>query len=148
MEPSLHALLFPLAPRRLAWGRGWNMGFRTLHLLTSGILLGGHVFGIAPDRLMTLLYVTLLSGAGLVALELYRSCAWAYQVMGVLVELKLLLVVAAGIWWDQRVPLLVTVAILGSFGSHLPARYRHFSLLHGRVLDETKPSAPSRNAPR
>jgi hypothetical protein len=56
--------------------------------------------------------------------------------MGLLVESKLLLLIAAGIWWDQRVPLIILVVILGSGGAHMPARYRHYSLLHGRVLDE------------
>jgi hypothetical protein len=143
--PSLQALLFPPEPRRLPWNRSWNIGFRTVHLVATSVLLGGHVFAVAPDRLIGWLWVAIASGAGLIAQELYRSCRWAYQLMGVLVVLKLALVLAAGVWWDQRVPLLMVVAVLGSVGSHLPARYRHFSLLHGRTLDEAK---PKREPPR
>ena len=136
MPSGLFATLFPAVPRRLAYARGLNIAFRSAHLVTSGILLGGHVFDIAPYRLIVFLYLTIASGAGLISLELYRSCRWAYEGMGLLVEIKLLLLIAAGIWWDQRVPLIILVVILGSGGAHMPARYRHYSLLHGRVLDE------------
>jgi hypothetical protein len=136
MPSGLFATLFPAVPRRLPYARGLNIAFRTAHLVTSGILLGGHVFDIAPYRLIVFLYLTIASGAGLISLELYRSCRWAYEGMGLLVEIKLLLLIAAGIWWDQRAPLIILVVILGSGGAHMPARYRHYSLLHGRVLDE------------
>jgi len=105
--------------------------------MTSGILLGGHAFDMPPHRLLFLLYLTLASGAGLMLLELYRSCRWLYQLEGVMVALKLLLLVAAGIWWEQRLWLLLLVVVLGSVGSHMPARLRHYSIVHGRVLDET-----------
>lgn len=82
------------------------------------------------------LYLTIASGVGLIVLELYRSCHWIYQGMGVLTEIKLGFLASAGVWWDMRVPLLILVVILGSVGSHMPARYRHYSLVHGRVLDE------------
>jgi len=136
MASSLFAALFPNIPRRLPYTRELNVALRTAHLITFGVLLGGHVFDIAGDRLILYLYLTIASGAGLIALELYRSGHWIYQGMGVLTEIKLGLLAAAGAWWEMRVPLLILVVILGSVGSHMPARYRHYSLLHGRVLDE------------
>jgi hypothetical protein len=136
MMSRLSMLLFPSAPRSLPGNRGISIAFRTTHLLTSGLLLGGHVFGVEPERLVVCLYATIASGAGLIALEVYRSCDWAYQGMGVLVIVKTLMTAAAGVWWEQRVPVLVLVGILGSVGSHMPSRYRHFSLLHGRVLPD------------
>ncbi len=139
MAYDVYALLFPPEPRQIPWNRGWNIAFRTVHLLAAGILLGGHVFAAPPDRLLPWLWLTVASGAGLIAQEVYRSGRWAYQLMGVLVEIKLALVLAAGVWWDQRVPLLIVVTLIGSVGSHLPGHYRHFSLLHGRTLDDPKP---------
>ncbi len=141
MAGNLYTLLFPSEPRRLPGGRGWSSAFRTVHLVAAGILLGGHVFGASADQLIGWLWLTIVSGAGLIAQEVYRSFRWVYQLMGVMVEIKLALVVAAGLWWDERVPLLILVAVLGSIGSHLPARYRHFSLLHGRTLVDTKPAS-------
>ncbi len=136
MTSRLRAALFPSIPRRLPYTRGLNVALRTAHLITFGALLGGHVFDISGDRLVLYLYLTIASGVGLIVLELYRSCHWIYQGMGVLTEIKLGFLASAGVWWDMRVPLLILVVILGSVGSHMPARYRHYSLVHGRVLDE------------
>jgi hypothetical protein len=142
MASSPFAVLFPTVPRHLPHARGLGITFRTAHLITSSILLGGHVFNAAPDRLILCLYLTIASGIGLIALELYRSCQWIYQGMGVMTEIKLALLIAAGAWWNARVPLLILVVVLGSVGSHMPARYRHYSLLHGRVLDEHSSPRP------
>jgi hypothetical protein len=135
---KLGAFLFPDEPRRLPGGRSLNIGLRTAHLLAASILLGGHVFAVSADQLIAWLWLTILTGAGLIFQEMYRSFRWAYQLMGVLVEVKLVLILAAGVFWDQRVPLLMLVIVLGSVGSHLPARYRHFSFVHGRVLEDPK----------
>lgn len=144
MTSRLSTLLLPSPPRSLPGNRGISIVLRTTHLLTSSLLLGGHVFGVEPERLIVCLYATIASGAGLIVLELYRSCDWAYQGMGALVIVKTLMTAAAGVWWEQRVPLLVLVVILGSVGSHMPSRYRHYSLLHGCVLPDhgSKPQPP------
>ena len=136
MTPQLSALLFPPVPRSLPYNRGISIGFRTLHLLGSSLLIGGHAFGAEPERLVALLYLTVGSGLGLILLELYRSCDWVYQGMGLLVILKAVITASAGLWWEQRVPLLCLVVVLGSVGSHMPARYRHYSLLHGCVIPD------------
>jgi hypothetical protein len=138
----LCSLLFPDPPRRVPYERGINIVLRTAHLMTTGLLLGGHAFDVAPDRLILYLYLTIASGAGLIGLELYRSCRWIYLLKGVMVCLKLILLIAAGVWWDQRVIFLLLVVLLGSVGSHLPARFRYFSVIHGRVLSDP---APARN---
>jgi hypothetical protein len=148
MVSWLSSILFPSSSRTLPYNRGISIVLRTVHLLTSGFLLGGHAFDVEAERLVLFLYLTVGSGAGLIFLELYRSCAWAYEGMGALVILKVILTGMAGIWWAQRVSLLCLVAILGSVGSHMPARYRHYSLLHGRVLaDHGCPSRPSTPEP-
>ncbi len=133
----LFSLLFPDPPRRVPCEREFNIALRTAHLMTFGILLGGHVFGIAPPRLILYLYLTIASGAGLIALELYRSCRWFYLGKGVIVLLKLGCLIAAGVWWEQRVVFLLLVVLLGSVGSHMPSRLRYYSVLHGRVITDS-----------
>jgi hypothetical protein len=141
---ALHDTLFPAVPRQLPHNRGISIALRTLHLLGGSLLLGGHVFEGEAERLFPALMLTVTSGAGLIILELYRSCDWAYQGMGALVILKTALTAAAGLWWSQRVTLLIGVVILGSIGSHMPACYRHYSFRHGRVLDsKSSPAGPS-----
>ncbi len=129
-------MLFPATPRRIPGERGINIALRTAHLMTSGLLLGGHAFDVAPHRLILVLYLTIASGVGLAFLELYSSCRWIYLGKGVMVSLKIALLIAAGVWWKQRVMFLLLVVLVGSVGSHMPARFRYYSLLHGRVIGE------------
>lgn len=136
MPSSLSRLLFPDPPRRIPRERVINIIFRTAHLLTSGILLGGHTFAVPGERLEGLFWGTLLSGLGLIGLDLYRSCRWVYLGQGVMVWLKLALVLAAGVWWEWRVVLLGLAVMVASIGSHMSSRFRHYSFRHGRVLDE------------
>jgi hypothetical protein len=139
MASRLGAILFPPSPRSLPYNRGISIAFRTLHLLGSSLLIGGHAFGAEPQRLIGLLYLTVGSGLGLAVLELYRSCDWVYQGMGLLVIVKTAITALTGIWWEQRVALLCVVVVLGSIGSHMPADYRHYSPWHGRVLQAHTP---------
>jgi len=139
MASTLTAILFPATPRHVPYERGINIALRTAHLMTAGVLLGGHTFDIPAHRLILLLYLTIASGAGLILLELYSSCRWIYLGKGVMVSLKIALVIAASVWWEQRVMLLLLVVLIGSVGSHMPARFRYYSLVHGRtILDPPK----------
>ncbi len=118
----------------LPYARGISILCRTIHIAATGILLGGHVFAIPESRLLTLLYLSILSGAGLIGIELYSSCKWVYQGKGVLVLIKLLLVAAVAIFWEQRVWLLLMALVIGSVGSHMPGRFRYYSIRHRRVI--------------
>jgi hypothetical protein len=51
-----------------------------------------------------------------------------------MVSLKVALVIAAGLWWEQRVVFLLLVVLVGSVGSHMPARFRYYSFIHGRTI--------------
>ena len=127
-------LLFPDPPRLLPHARAISIAFRTFHIAAIGILLGGHLFAVPAPRLLLWLYLSLISGAGLMGIELYSSCKWLYQGKGVLVLLKLLLVAAVAVFWEQRVWLLLAVLVIGSVGSHMPGRFRYYSFLHRRVI--------------
>jgi len=144
MPSQLSAVLFPAVPRRVPWERGINIALRTAHLMTSSILLGGHVFDVAPSRLLGYLLLTIASGSGLILLELYRSCRWIYLGKGLLVLVKLALLVAAALWWEHRVALLLLVVVVATVGSHMPARFRYFSVIHGRVLRDAPERSPDR----
>ncbi len=119
-------------------GRWANIAFRTLHLLAFGILLGGHAFDVPAHVLYLWLVLTVLSGAGLVGLELYQTGHWLFMAEGNLVLLKVILTALAGVWWDHRLAILAVVVVIGSIGSHMPGQYRHYSFLHGRELTYPK----------
>ena len=115
--------------------RGISIAFRTLHLASFGILLGGHVFAIEADRLIPALYLTIVSGIGLMGVEVYGNGPhWFFLGKGMSVIVKLGILLLVPIFWEYRVFLLLLVVAIASVGSHIPARYRHYSFLHGRVL--------------
>ena len=129
-----YRVLFPDPPRPLPYARALSIALRTLHIATVGILLGGHAFEVPAVRLLPWLSLSIISGAGLIGLELYSSCKWLYQGKGVLVLLKLLLIAAVAVFWEQRLWLLLAALVLGSVGSHMPGRFRYYSIIHRRVI--------------
>jgi len=115
--------------------RGASIALRTVHLASFGILLGGHTFGIEGDRLLIALCLTIASGIGLMALELFAiGLHWLFMGKGIMVLAKLALLLLVPFFWEGRVQILLLVLAIGSVGSHMPGRYRHYSLLHRRAI--------------
>lgn len=131
---DLRELLLPIPPRRAVHGRAWNVAWRTAHLAVVGTLLGGHVFGVPADRLEGWLWASIGTGLALMAIEAFATLDWLMQVSGlaVLVKLAMLLLILPA--WDARVPILFTVLAVASISSHMPGRYRHYSLYYRRNM--------------
>lgn len=98
---------------------------RALHILTTGVLLGGHMFDQPPDMLVTWLWGSVVSGLLLFATDVHASCAVIFEVRGIAVIVKLLLLALVPFMWELRVPLLMTSLIIGAVSSHVPRTYRH-----------------------
>ncbi len=122
------------AGRSLPYARAWNIGLRTVHIALMGILLGGHVFAMSPERLFPWLCASVASGVALTAIEAFSGWRWFYQGRGLFVLFKLLLLCSIPWFWDYRVFILLCVVAIGSIGSHMPGRFRYYSVLHRRVL--------------
>jgi hypothetical protein len=133
---SLKALLFPEPRRHLAHARWWNIAARTVHLAATGTLLGGHVFGVAPETLYPLLWTAIVTGGVMIAVEVIPTAHWAHQVCAIFVYVKLLILCLVPLLWPYRVPMLLAVLVLASVGSHAPRRVRHYSLWYRRVMAE------------
>jgi len=115
--------------------RAISIALRTLHLAAFGILLGGHAFGVEAEKLLPYLYLTILSGLGLIALEVYAAgLYWLFLGKGIMVLVKLAILLVIPFFWEARVVLLLLVVGIASVGSHMPSRYRHYSVLHRRVV--------------
>jgi len=123
-------------PRSLPGARPLRTTLRTAHLIATGILYGGHVYGIPAERLWPALLGTIGSGAAFVALEVYSMPLWIVQIRGLASLAKILIVAAVAVWWDIRVWLLTLAVVIGSVGSHMPGKYRYYSVIHGRVIGE------------
>jgi hypothetical protein len=140
MGEFLRHWFFPEQMRFLPGARAWSITFRTLHLAAFGVLLGGHAFAVDAEKLLPSLWLTILSGIGLIALEVYtQGLYWLFLGKGIMVLVKLGLLLAVPFFWESRVLLLLLVVGIASVGSHMPARFRHYSFLHGRVMGPGEP---------
>ena len=126
--------LFPDPPRRIPAHRWIGVVLRTAHLVTTGTLLGGHVFDVDPTRLVPLLYGAIATGAAMILLECASTCAWLGMTKGVCAVAKLAVLSVVPLFWDARVPLLIAVTVIAGVSSHMPARFRHYPLLRSRVV--------------
>ncbi len=114
--------------------RALRTGLRTAHILGFAALYGGHVYGVDADRLRPALAAAIATGAALTAFEIAQSRLWLVQVRGAATGIKLVLVCAVAVFWEWRVVLLTVVIVIGAVTSHMPGRYRYYSLLHGRSI--------------
>jgi hypothetical protein len=114
--------------------RALNIALRTAHIGAMGILLGGHAFDVAPERLMVSLWLTIGTGLGLAAVEAGPRLLWFHQGRGLVTMTKLALLCAVPLAWDYRLPILLTVIVLASVGSHMPARFRYYSVVHREIV--------------
>ena len=120
--------------RQVPHARAWNVGLRTLHLMAFGILLGGHFWGVRAEALFPALWFTVATGALLMGLEVYQNPLWLFLGKGLVTLAKLGLLLLVPLFWETRVALLFLVVAVASVGSHMPARFRHYSILHRRVV--------------
>jgi len=122
------------SPRPLPGVRPLRTTLRTAHLIAFGTLYGGHIYGLPAERLHAALFATVGSGAALMALEMYRTPLWLIQIRGLATVVKIILVASVALLWDVRVWLLTAAIVVGSVSSHMPGRYRYYSILHRRAI--------------
>ena len=125
----------PANTLRIPYARAWNIGFRTAHIATMGVLLGGHVFDVSKPVLLPWLQATIVTGLILAIIEAFPRPRWFYQGRGFLVFLKLALMCLIPWFWNYRLAILMVIVVIASVGSHMPGRFRYYSILHRRVLD-------------
>jgi len=111
--------------------RIWKIAFRTLHIVAISILVGGHAFGASVDQLRPLLVGAIGSGVGMATIETYPSLEVFHQGWGLLLLFKLALLCVIPFAWSYRLPILIAVMIIGSVGSHMPRKFRHYSFIYG-----------------
>jgi hypothetical protein len=116
--------------------RAWNIALRTTHICVTGVLIGGHVFGVGAAQLTPWLYIAVITGLVLMAVEAYPSWRYFCEGRGVMVLAKVAVLCMIPWFWSARVFMLAVVVILASIGSHMPRRFRHYSLVEGRVIEK------------
>jgi len=133
-EGWLHRLFQPKDQLSIPHGRVYKVTLRTVHLMAISVLVGGHAFSAPVSALRPLLYVAIATGAGMILLEAGPSLHFVFEGWGLLLLGKLALLCWIPFAWKQRFPILLVVVAIASIGSHMPARFRHYSLLYRRVI--------------
>jgi hypothetical protein len=132
---SLRAALFPEEPRRFPWGRPLQVGFRTIHLIAMGVVLGGLSMGGTHDTLLPWILATVLSGVLLLGIDLWKSCLFLTQGAGIAVLLKLAFLGLGYLFPAARFAWYIAATAVASIGSHMVSSWRHFSFLEWRIVE-------------
>ena len=107
---------------------------RAAHVLAFGALFGGHVFSVEAERLVPALLAVIVTGTTFMLFEIWRAPIWLVQVRGVATYAKLALLLCIPAFWPQRVWILSAIVVIGTVVSHMPSKYRYWSLLHRREV--------------
>ncbi len=128
--------MFPQPLRDFPGQRWVRIGVRTWHLAAMGYLLGGTALGVPLEAQQAALAWTFASGLAFIGLELYCSCIWLLQLKGWAVIAKMALFGAAILSQAHGLPFFLAALVIGSISSHMPGRFRYYSVWHGRVVKE------------
>lgn len=120
--------LFPHQPRNFAGQRWLNIVLRALHLVGVSGIGGGFLFGLDETLWSPYWYITLGSGIALSLLYLWSDGRWLFQLKGVVILFKLLLLAVAVAIPVLRAELFLLVVVLSAVIAHAPGRVRGFSV--------------------
>ena len=109
---------------------------RTAHIVAMALVLGGLAFDVAPERLQVAAVLAVMSGLVMLGIEVLRSAVYLYQGAGLLVVLKVALLGLGQLDPAWLYGCYLTAAVVASVGSHMTARWRHYSIVDRRVLDQ------------
>ena len=126
--------VFQLVLQLTTSARAWNIALRTAHIAMMGLLLGGYAYDVAPERLHPALWACVATGAALMLSETGFATPWFHELRGLATMGKLLLIAMVPLFWDHRLAVLMVVVVIASVGSHMPARFRHYSVLFHKVI--------------
>ncbi|MEZ5990215.1 MAG: hypothetical protein R3F30_14070 [Planctomycetota bacterium] len=131
---SLARALFPDPPRQFPGKRGLKISLRAVHVLAAALLLGAWVHEAGADERTRALLLTAGSGAAILLLDLYESCAFALQVRGLVLLVKLAGVALLPVLAGGQAVLLGALVLLSVLSSHAPSKVRYHLLVgRGRV---------------
>jgi hypothetical protein len=110
--------------------RVYKLLARTVHLIAIAGLVGGHMFGAPLTPLRPLLYLSIITGAAMCALEAYPNWHSFYEGWALMLWLKLAVLALVPVFWNARKPILIVALVIASVGSHMPRALRHWTPFH------------------
>lgn len=127
--------LFPRSTREFAGKRAVKIALRTVHLVGVAGIGGGFLYGAEMDAWRGYLYLTLLSGVAMMALEIWSNGIWLLQLRGMAVIVKLIALAAMTVTPDLEAPLFLAIVVISGVIAHAPGDVRYFSIWRWRRMD-------------
>jgi hypothetical protein len=126
-----------LSPGTMRW---LTIAVRTGHIAVSAVLFGGLMLAVEFVRLSHWHLLTIVTGMVLLGLEWLHDRRWPHRGKGVLALLHVGLCLLIHALPQLSVMLLWLIVVSGGIGSHMPRRYRHWSIFEGwESRDDSKP---------
>lgn len=124
-----------VAPQRArpGWQRAVEVGLRSVHVVSMGLVLGGIPFGGTRETLLVPIVLTVASGLLLLATSVTWGCLSLGQGAGWAFLLKMALLGLGNLVEPARLPLYLLAVMVSSTGSHMPSSWRHFTLRQARA---------------
>ena len=125
---------FPEESRTFIGKRWGNVISRSLHLCGMAVYTGGLYFEVAAPLLTPWYIITAASGLFMMGADIYSNGKWIFQNRGFLIIIKVLIL---GVLQHTAIhptwPVLLIIIASGVI-SHATAKFRYFSLFHGRQI--------------
>lgn len=113
-------------------GKRWiNIVLRTLHIAAAGVVFGAVMLQQKYAVFYYWHHAMIGGGFALLLAEWLHDRRWPHRGKGLLVQLHLLLAVSVHFWPEQEQLIVWLVVISGCIGSHMPRRFRHWSVRDG-----------------
>ncbi len=117
-----------------------KISLRTFHLLAVVGVGGGLIFGIEKTLWLSYWWLALASGGLMMLMDIIANPVWVFQVRGLVIILKLVLLVFLGLHPALDKLLLAAIIIMSAVISHAPGKLRYYSLYHRKVINSDKDS--------
>jgi hypothetical protein len=147
MKHTIIQLLFPYPARGFRGQRWLNVLLRSLHLVGIAGISGGFLFDEKPDTWGHYWHLALASGVALMALYLWGSVCWLFELKGLVIVLKTLLLGIALLIPSIRAELFLFVVILSGVIAHAPGTFRGYRWIPLPATVSCRPDAARTSAP-
>lgn len=130
----LKTIFFPEQSRGFPGKRWIDIVLRTIHLIGLLGLAGGVLFQAAHELWFPYLLATILSGLAMITISIWSNGKWILQNRGLAIIIKMLVLLLLPVFPNFELALLVIVVAISGISSHAPARFRYYSILHGKEI--------------
>lgn len=103
---------------------------RSSHILCVCILLGGLYFRPEATQIRYWLAGVIITGLGLLIMEIFRNAAMLIEIRGIAVLIKMLLLLGlTQVNPGHQISILMVIVFSSALISHSPRYFRHYSVL-------------------